>query len=252
MENAVVIDNLTKQFGDFTAVDHVSLTVATGEIFGFLGANGAGKTTVIRMLCGLLLPTSGTGRVGGYDIYRDTEKIKHSIGYMSQKFSLYRDLTGRENLAFYGSVYQIPRHDLRDRISELSESLELSEFIDRPAGSLPTGWRQRLALGASLLHRPTILFLDEPTAGVDPDFRRRFWDLLYRLADAGTTLFVTTHYMDEAEFCGRISIMHRGRIIEVGAPRELVASHGQPDLQETFIELISREESAREGVTANA
>ncbi len=241
MENAVVIDRLTKKFGDFVAVDQISLTVGEGEIFGFLGANGAGKTTAIRMLCGLLLPTSGRGTVSGFDIYKENEQVKKSIGYMSQKFSLYQDLTGEENLSFYGSVYQIPKDDLRTRMDELSDSLGLSEFINRPAGSLPVGWRQRLALGAALLHRPSILFLDEPTGGVDPVFRRRFWEILYRLADEGTTLFVTTHYMDEAEFCRRISIMHQGRIIEVGKPQDLIEKYKQPNLQETFINLISRE-----------
>ena len=240
MAEAVTIDKLTKTFGDFLAVDQISLNVDAGEIFGFLGANGAGKTTTIRMLCGLLLPTSGLGMVGGFDIYKENERIKRSIGYMSQKFSLYADLTGRENLWFYGSVYQIPRGNLRKRIDELSSRLGLTEFIDRPAGSLPVGWRQRLALGASLLHHPKILFLDEPTGGVDPVFRRRFWEILYRLADEGTTLFVTTHYMDEAEFCRRISIMHQGRIVEVGSPQELIAKYNQPNLQETFINLISQ------------
>jgi ABC-2 type transport system ATP-binding protein len=239
MGYAVEIDNLTKKFGDFIAVDQINLTVETGEIFGFLGANGAGKTTVIRMLCGLLLPTSGNGIVNGFDIYKEHEKIKKSIGYMSQKFSLYKDLTGEENLWFYGSVYQIPSGDLRKRIDELSENLELSEFIDRLAGSLPVGWRQRLALAASLLHRPHMLFLDEPTAGVDPVFRRRFWEILYGLAEEGTTIFVTTHYMDEAEFCQRISIMHQGKIIELGNPQELIKTYQQPTLQDLFVRLIS-------------
>ena len=247
MENAVVVENLTKKFGDFTAVDEVNLTVEKGEIFGFLGANGAGKTTVIRMLCGLLLPTSGKGLVNGHDIYTESERIKKSIGYMSQKFSLYKDLSGRENLRFYGSVYQIPPKELRARIDELSSSFDLGDFISRPAGSLPVGWRQRLALAASLLHRPKILFLDEPTAGVDPVFRRRFWEILYNLADRGTTLFVTTHYMDEAEFCRRISIMHRGRIVEVGNPQELIRSYGQRNLQELFINLISKEDEVAAG-----
>ena len=240
---AVIIENLTRKFGDFTAVDAISLTVNSGEIFGFLGANGAGKTTAIRMLCGLLLPTSGSGRVNGFDVFKENEKIKSSIGYMSQKFSLYADLTGRENLEFYGMVYGLSNRQLQDRIQAVIEELGLSEFIDRPSGSLPVGWRQRLALGAAVLHRPGILFLDEPTGGVDPVFRRRFWEMLYRLADGGTTLFVTTHYMDEAEFCGRISIMHRGKIIEIGPPKELVAKYHQPDLQETFISLISEPRS---------
>jgi ABC-2 type transport system ATP-binding protein len=241
MEPAVTIDRLTKKFDDFVAVDQISLVVEKGEIFGFLGANGAGKTTAIRMLCGLLLPTSGRGSVNGFDIYRQNEDIKKSIGYMSQRFSLYRDLTGHENLWFYGSIYRIPRKALRDRIRELSQMLNLPDFINRSAGSLPVGWRQRLALAASLLHRPGILFLDEPTGGVDPIFRRRFWEILYQLSDEGTTLFVTTHYMDEAEFCRRISIMHRGRVIEAGSPQELMTKYDQPNLQETFISLISRE-----------
>lgn len=239
MSAAVVIDKLTRRFGTFTAVDEVSLIVSPGEIFGFLGANGAGKTTVIRMLCGLLLPTSGNGSVNGFDIYSETEKIKSSIGYMSQKFSLYADLTGRENLLFYGSVYKIPPRDLRERIAAVSALLKLDDFIDRPTSSLPVGWRQRVALGAAILHEPRILFLDEPTGGVDPVFRRTFWEILYNLADRGTTIFVTTHYMDEAEFCRRISIMHRGKIIELGSPRELVQRYRQPNLQETFITLIT-------------
>jgi ABC-2 type transport system ATP-binding protein len=236
---AVSVRDLTRDFGKFRAVDGVDLDVETGEIFGFLGANGAGKTTTIRMLCGLLVPTSGRGTVNGFDVYTQSERIKKSIGYMSQKFSLYPDLTGRENLTFYGAVYGLGARAIRDRIGELDQRLELSAFVDRLPESLPTGWKQRLALAAALLHRPKILFLDEPTAGVDPVFRRRFWDLLYSLADEGTTLFVTTHYMDEAEFCRRISVMHRGRIVDVGAPRALADKYGQPDLQETFIHLIT-------------
>jgi ABC-2 type transport system ATP-binding protein len=243
MEYAVRAEKLTRKFGDFVAVDGIGLEVPPGEIFGFLGANGAGKTTAIRMLCGLLLPTSGKGEVGGFDIYTQTEQIKLSIGYMSQKFSLYKDLTGLENLTFYGSVYRIPKGELKGRIAELVQSLDLGEFAGRLAGSLPTGWRQRLALAASLLHRPKILFLDEPTAGVDPVFRRRFWEILYTLADSGTTLFVTTHYMDEAEFCRRISIMHRGKIVEIGNPQELIQKYRKPNLQEAFISLISAEDA---------
>ncbi len=246
MPDAVTIEKLTKKFGDFTAVDQISLTVGEGEVFGFLGANGAGKTTAIRMLCGLLLPTSGNGTVGGFDIYRDNENIKKSIGYMSQKFSLYGDLTAYENLWFYGSVYQLKKKVLKDRIDELSEELGLHEFLNRLAGNLPLGWRQRLALATSVLHRPKILFLDEPTGGVDPVFRRRFWGMLYDLADKGTTLFVTTHYMDEAEYCHRISIMHHGRIIELGNPSDLIQKYQQPNLEELFVQLISKksEESA--------
>ena len=243
-ENAVTIEHLTRTFGDFTAVDDISLEVKKGETFGFLGANGAGKTTTIRMLCGLLLPTAGTGTVAGYDIFEQSEQIKRSIGYMSQKFSLYSDLTGRENMNFYGAAYGLSSRRIRDRIEDLSERLNLSEFLDRRSESLPTGWRQRLALGVSLLHEPKILFLDEPTSGVDPVFRRRFWEILYELAEEGVTVFVTTHYMDEAEYCDRISIMHRGRIVELGKPFDIVERHESEDLEETFVELIREKEGA--------
>jgi ABC-2 type transport system ATP-binding protein len=242
-DKAVVVQGLTRKFGEFVAVDHIDLSVDYGEIFGFLGANGAGKTTVIRMLCGLLLPTMGTGRVSGYDIMTEPESIKQSIGYMSQKFSLYPDLTGLENLSFYGMVYGLNGGKLRERIADLTERLGLGDFIKRLTGSLPVGWRQRIALAAAILHDPNIVFLDEPTGGVDPVFRRRFWDILYDLAEQGTTLFVTTHYMDEAEFCRRISIMHRGAIVEVGPPHEIVAKYGETNLEETFISLISEKET---------
>ena len=243
-EVAVHTEHLSRHFGSFKAVDRISLTVESGEIFGFLGANGAGKTTAIRMLCGLLLPTSGTGRVAGFDIHSEYEMIKKNIGYMSQKFSLYRDLTGRENLFFYGSAYGLSKAQVRKRIVELSDRLALHEFVDRLSGSLSAGWRQRLALAASLLHQPRILFLDEPTGGVDPLFRRTFWQILYQLAAEGVTVFVTTHYMDEAEYCGRISIMHAGRIIELGKPRELISRHGAPNLEDLFISLIRSKEVA--------
>lgn len=236
---AVTIDQLTKKFGTFTAVDNLSLHVERGEIFGFLGANGAGKTTAIRMLCGLLLPTSGSGRVAGYDIVTQSEQIKQTIGYMSQKFSLYPDLTGRENLEFYGHAYGLSKERRRSRIDALTDQLSLGEFINRLTGPLPTGWRQRLALAVAIMHEPSILFLDEPTGGVDPVFRRTFWSLLYTLADRGITVFVTTHYMDEAEYCGRISIMHAGRLVEIGNPRELVTRYGAVSLEDLFIDLIS-------------
>ena len=239
---AVETKLLTRRFGSFTAVDKVTLSVSAGETFGFLGANGAGKTTTIRMLCGLLLPTEGEGTVAGFDIFRQSEQIKRTIGYMSQKFSLYTDLTGRENLYFYGAAYGLSRSHTKTRISDLSDRLELGEFLDRPSKSLPTGWRQRLALGAALLHEPRILFLDEPTGGVDPIYRRKFWSLLYDLAEEGVTIFVTTHYMDEAEYCDRISIMHQGRIVEVGKPFEIVAAHDEANLEDTFISLISGRE----------
>ena len=239
---AVKISDLTRRFGNFTAVDNISLEVEYGQIFGFLGANGAGKTTAIRMLCGLLLPTSGTGQVAGFDIYKQPEQIKRSIGYMSQKFSLYPDLTGRQNLQFYGAAYGLRNSELRKRIDELSERLSLSEFIDDLSGKLPVGWRQRLALGAATMHRPKILFLDEPTGGVDPVFRRRFWGLLYEMADDGVAVFVTTHYMDEAEYCNAISIMHRGKIIEMGKPFDLKAKHHTETLEDLFIDLIRARE----------
>lgn len=236
---AVQIDNLTKRFGDFTAVDNISLTVTKGEIFGFLGANGAGKTTCIRMLCGLLLPSSGKGSVVGLDIFSQAEEIKKNIGYMSQKFSLYYDLSGLENMNFYGSAYGLKKKFVKQRIDELTERLKLSEFIKRQSGSLPTGWRQRLALSVALLHKPKILFLDEPTGGVDPVFRRKFWSILYELAEEGVTIFLTTHYMDEAEYCGRISIMHLGKIIELGKSFKLVEKYHTENLEAMFIDLIS-------------
>jgi ABC-2 type transport system ATP-binding protein len=242
-DKAVRVEGLTRKFGEFTAVDHIDLSVDYGEIFGFLGANGAGKTTAIRMLCGLLLPTEGSGTVSGHDIMTEPERIKLSIGYMSQRFSLYPDLTGRENLNFYGAVYGLHGNRLKQRIAELTDLLGLEKFITRLTGSLPVGWRQRIALAAAILHDPRIIFLDEPTGGVDPVFRRRFWDILYDLAEQGTTLFVTTHYMDEAEFCRRISIMHRGRIVEVGTPHKLIEKYGEQNLEETFIGLISAEEA---------
>lgn len=236
---AVVVRDLSRHFGDFKAVDQISLDVKSGETFGFLGANGAGKTTTIRMLCGLLAPTSGSGTVAGFDIIRQSENIKRSIGYMSQKFSLYPDLTGKENLAFYGAAYGLSPAETDSRIKELSDRLNLHDFINRQTASLPVGWRQRLALGASLLHRPRILFLDEPTSGVDPVFRRKFWQILYEFAEEGVTVFVTTHYMDEAEYCGRISIMHLGKIVECGKPLELIDRHRSANLEELFIDLIS-------------
>lgn len=240
----VEADKLTRRFGKFTAVDAISFSVYQGEIFGFLGANGAGKTTAIRMLCGLLLPSGGTGRVLTFDINRDSEKIKRAIGYMSQKFSLYPDLTGRENMAFYADAYGLDHRYTRRRMDEVSGQLELGSFLTEPCGKLPLGWRQRLALGVSILHEPKLLFLDEPTAGVDPDFRRRFWTLLYGMADQGTTIFVTTHYMDEAEYCHRISIMDRGRIVTIGAPHELKRTHQQDNLDDLFISLIRQDSAA--------
>lgn len=236
--DAVIVEDLSRHFGSFKAVDNISLSVKSGETFGFLGANGAGKTTTIKMLCGLLTPTSGKGTVAGFDINRQAENIKRSIGYMSQKFSLYPDLTGKENLVFYGAAYGLSKAETTQRTRQLADRLDLHEFINRPTASLPVGWRQRLALGVSLLHQPSILFLDEPTSGVDPVFRRKFWQILYELAEDGVTVFVTTHYMDEAAYCGRISIMHQGKIVECGKPFDLAEQYEAPNLEELFIGLI--------------
>ena len=243
MSNAVEVTSLSRHFGSFKAVDDISLTVANGEIFGFLGANGAGKTTAIRMLCGLLMPTGGGGKVAQCDIMTEAELIKTKIGYMSQKFSLYAELTGRENVHFFGSAYGMKSSEIKNRLEPLSEKLDLDQFLDRQARTLPTGWRQRLALSVALLHRPKILFLDEPTGGVDPIFRRKFWSILYDLAEEGVTIFVTTHYMDEAEYCGRISIMHQGKIIEAGKPFELIEKYRAINLEQMFIDLINSKDN---------
>ena len=218
---AVEVENLTKQFGDFTAVDGVTFNIRSGEIFGFLGPNGAGKTTTIRMLLGLLLPTSGRASVLGYDIADEAEKIRQHIGYMSQRFSLYEDLTVSENLDFYGRTYGVRGQQLRQRKQFAIEMAGLEGREGELTRNLSGGWKQRLALGAAILHQPDMLFLDEPTAGVDPISRREFWNLLYDLADEGTTIFVTTHYMDEAEHCQDLAFIHQGEIIAHGAPEEI-------------------------------
>jgi len=237
LEHSVVVRDLTKRFGDFTAVDGVSFEVRTGEIFGLLGANGAGKTTTIRMLIGLLRPTAGGGTVGGWDIDREFEQIKRSIGYMSQKFSLYGDLTVGENLQFFGGVYGLDRPRIEARIDELDEALGLRAWIKRRTAALPLGFKQRLALGAAILHEPAILFLDEPTAGVDPIARRHFWELINSLAASGITIIVTTHYMDEAEYCNRLCIMHAAKIVSIGSPTELKARHGKSSVEDVFVHL---------------
>ncbi len=218
---AIELIELTKRFGAFTAVDRVSLSVAPGEVFGFLGSNGAGKSTAIRMLCGLLTPTSGTGRVLGFDVAKDPEEVKRRIGYMSQRFSLYDDLTVRENLDFFGGIYGLEGARLADRRARVLDMAGLAEHEHRLTGSLPGGWKQRLALGSAVLHEPRVLFLDEPTGGVDPLSRRRFWGLIDTLARDGVTVLVTTHYLDEAEYCGRLSLMHAGKVIALGTGEEL-------------------------------
>jgi ABC-2 type transport system ATP-binding protein len=218
---AVVLRDLEKRFGDFVAVDRINLTVGRGEIFGFLGPNGAGKSTTIRMLCGILPPTAGGGSVAGFDIVRQAEEIKKNIGYMSQKFSLYEDLTVGENIDFYSGIYKIPAERRAERKEWVMAMAGLSGKRTTRTGTLAVGWKQRLALGCAILHEPPIVFLDEPTSGVDPLSRRTFWDLIYSLADGGTTVFVTTHYMDEAEYCDRLALIYRGELVAVGTPREL-------------------------------
>ncbi len=233
---------LTRKFGAFTAVDALDLDVHEGEIFGFLGANGAGKTTTIKILCGLLLPTSGTGTVAGFDVLTRSEDIKRSIGYMSQRFSLYDDLSVRENLEFYAGLYGIGSRRLARRLDELVPRLQLAEHLDKLTASIPMGWKQRVALAAATVHDPAIVFLDEPTGGVDPVSRRAFWGLIDELARSGKTVFVTTHYMDEAEYCHRISVMNAGRIIALGSPADLKAQAGLETIQELFLALVRRDE----------
>jgi len=220
-ETVIAVHDLTKRFGDFTAVDAVSFEVARGEVVGYLGPNGSGKTTTMRMLLGLLHPTSGSATVLGLDATRDTDLIRPQVGYMSQKFALYEDLTVSENLFFYGGVYGLSRATLARRSREVLELIGLSGREDERAGALAGGWRQRLAMGIALIHEPRLLFLDEPTSGVDPEARRGFWDVFYTLAEGGTTIFVSTHYMDEAEHCGRLGIMSHGRLLALDSPSEL-------------------------------
>jgi ABC-2 type transport system ATP-binding protein len=242
--NSISVENLEKKFGDFTAVNKITFSVKKGEIFGFLGANGSGKSTTIRMLCGIITPTSGTGSVAGHDIVTEPEEIKHSIGYMSQKFSLYEDLTPYENLRFYLGVYSVPPGEWEERIDWVLNITRLREEKNRLTKELPPGWRQRLALGCSLLHKPDVLFLDEPTSGVDPITRQHFWNFIQQLAREGITVFVTTHYMDEARFCQRIVMINEGSIVASGSPAEIIAAAcpGKPkaDLNDAFITLMTR------------
>ena len=219
--NSVVIDGLVKRFGEFVAVDHLNLTVRKGEVFGFLGPNGAGKSTTIRMLCGLLKPTEGRATVAGYDVGRDPESVRQHIGYMSQKFSLYNDLKVIENLRLFAGLYSVPAKDLRGRIEWALEMASLKGQENLITQTLPGGWKQRLALGCAVLHKPPIIFLDEPTSGVDPISRRQFWDLIHQMAQDGVTVFVTTHYMEEAEYCNRLALIFRGKMVALGTPSEL-------------------------------
>ena len=239
-EYSIVTKALTKKFGDFIAVDAISFEVAKGEIFGFLGANGAGKTTAMRMLTGLSKPTSGEAMVAGYNVYNEAEKIKKNIGYMSQKFSLYQDLTVRENIEFYGGIYGIPYKELSKESDQLLSRLDLLDEQKTMVKELPLGWKQKLAFSISIIHHPDIVFLDEPTGGVDPITRRQFWNMIYEAADRGITVFVTTHYMDEAEYCNRVAIMVDGKIEALGRPDELKNEHKTNTMDDVFYNLARK------------
>lgn len=238
----ISVDKLTKKFGDFTAVDSISFNVYRGEIFGFLGANGAGKTTAMRMLCGLSLPSSGKATVAGFDVYNQNEQIKKNIGYMSQKFSLYEDLTVKENIWFYAGIYGMKRSLIRDQSKVVLKRLGLEGEANKLVRSLPLGWKQKLAFSVAIFHQPHIVFLDEPTGGVDPIARREFWNMIYEAADSGLTVFVTTHYMDEAEYCNRVSIMVDGRIEALDTPGRLKQSFDVHSMDEVFLKLARKAE----------
>ncbi len=249
---AIEARELTRRFGDFTAVDAISFSVATGEVFGFLGANGAGKTTAIRMLIGLLAPSSGSARVAGHDVATQADGIRRRIGYMSQRFALYEDLTVRENIQLFGGIYGLSGTQIRDRTQALLLRLGLEHAHKKLVGALPLGWKQKLALSVALLHEPRVIFLDEPTGGVDPITRRQFWQMIYEAAAEGTTVLVTTHYMDEAEYCDRISIMVDGRIAAMGAPADLKKrDHGVESVDDLFVRL-ARPSSAAAAAGAGA
>jgi len=236
-ETVIKVDKLTKKFGDFIATNQISFEVEKGEIFGFLGANGAGKTTAMRMLCGLLMPSSGSASVAGFDVYKQTEHIKQSIGYMSQKFSLYEDLTVKENIQFYAGIYGMSRQVIKEKMTSLLEQLQMTAEENSLVKSLPLGWKQKLAFSVAILHEPKIVFLDEPTGGVDPVTRREFWNLIYEAAEKGITVFVTTHYMDEAEYCNRVSIMVDGKIEALDTPRNLKSAFNAGSMDEVFLQL---------------
>ena len=238
MNNTVIkVDNLTKKFGNFIAVNNISFEVYKGEIFGFLGANGAGKSTAMKMLCGLWLPTSGNAKIAGLDIYKETEKIKKKIGYMSQKFSLYEDLTVGENIRFYAGIYGLSNQQIEAKTNELLSKLGIEELRNSLIKSLPLGWKQKLAFSVAIIHDPEIVFLDEPTGGVDPITRRQFWDLIYDASNRGVTVFVTTHYMDEAEYCDRISMMVAGKIEALDKPSILKQNYGVSTMDDVFLKL---------------
>lgn len=234
---AIKAEQITKIFGDFTAVDHISFEVTKGEIFGFLGVNGAGKTTAMRMFCGLSIPTSGEAKVAGFDVYKQTEEIKKNIGYMSQKFSLYENLTILENLEFFGGIYGLKNQEIKKKSAELVAKLGLEKEKNKLVSELPLGWKQKLAFSVAIFHEPEIVFLDEPTGGVDPVTRRQFWDLIYEASEKGITIFVTTHYMDEAEYCNRVSIMVDGKIEALDSPSNLKKQFDAKNMDEVFYKL---------------
>ncbi|WP_348811882.1 ABC transporter ATP-binding protein [Flavobacterium maritimum] len=236
-EKIIQVQNLTKKFGNFTAVNSISFDVQKGEIFGFLGANGAGKTTAMKMLIGISKPTSGEAKVAGFDVKIHSEMVKKSIGYMSQKFSMYDDLTIKENISFFGGIYGLSRSQIKEKTIELVRELGLEEVADKLVGALPLGWKQKLSFSVALLHGPKIVFLDEPTGGVDPITRRQFWEMIYIEAHKGTTIFVTTHYMDEAEYCDRVSIMVEGKIEALDSPKNLKKQFNVESMNEVFLKL---------------
>lgn len=235
--NVIEAQNLTKMFGDFTAVDTITFEVKKGEIFGFLGANGAGKTTAMKMLIGISTPTSGNANIAGFDVYTQTNDIKRNIGYMSQKFALYDDLTVKENITFFGGIYGLSRPRIKEKTKQLVEELDLQNVRNHLVGSLPLGWKQKLSFSVALLHEPKIVFLDEPTGGVDPITRRQFWEMIYKSSHQGTTIFVTTHYMDEAEYCDRVSIMVNGKIEALDTPKNLKKQFGVSNMNDVFLKL---------------
>lgn len=236
-ENIIEVEGLTKAFGDFKAVNEITFEVKRGEIFGFLGANGAGKTTAMKMLIGISTPTSGKAKVAGFDVFTSAEDIKKNIGYMSQKFALYDDLTVRENITFFGGIYGLKRQQIKVKSNQLIEELGLESVKNQLVGSLPLGWKQKISFSVAMLHEPKIVFLDEPTGGVDPITRRQFWEMIYKAADEGTTIFVTTHYMDEAEYCNRVSIMVNGKIEALDTPQRLKEQFKVSNMNDVFLKL---------------